>query len=260
MAEGLAGWRPYSTHVQGGIPEGNFLSGKFVLICAGPPFFNQVGLPGGAGADPNLSDTLVFPIGLTQNWALSQNQAVTRIFELGSERSYFMTGRSVGQISFGRIMFHGNSLLRCLMAYYDTSADNNVDSFRIRPLFQSGGVGVNPYLTGAAGGRSPGLHSVRVPPGYDNMFLNLASDLFSQPLGLLLIMKDNNLNNVAAMYLEQCMVPQHSMATDAQGLVVQESVAIQYERIQPIRLAQLELVDTFLAPDATGGYHGDQLV
>jgi len=260
MAEGLAGWKPYSTHVQGGIPEGNFLNGKFVLICAGPPFFSQVGLPAGEGSDPNLAETLVFPIGMTQNWALSQNQAITRIFELGSERSYFMTGRSVGQISFGRIMYHGPSLLRCLTAYYDTRADANVDAHQVRPLFESGGVGVNPFLTGAAGGRSPSLHSVKVPPGYDNMFLNLASDLFSQPIGLLLVMKDNQENNVASMYLEQCMIPQHSMAVDAQGLVMQESVAIQYERIQPIRLAQLQLADTFLAPDATGGYHGGRLV
>jgi len=157
-------------------------------------------------------------------------------------------------------LYHGPSLLRCLWAYYNTSADANVDAFQVRPLFESGGAGVTPFLTGAAGGISPSLHSVKVPPGYGNMFINLASDLFSQPIGLLLIMKDSEENNYAAAYFEQCYVPQHSMAIDAQGLIVQESVGIQYERIQPIELAQLQLVDTFLAADETGGWHGGRLV
>ena len=37
MAGGLQNWAPYKTHVQGGLKEGNFLNGQFVLICAGPP-------------------------------------------------------------------------------------------------------------------------------------------------------------------------------------------------------------------------------
>jgi hypothetical protein len=256
MAEGLQNWKPHSTHVQGGLRHGNFLNAKYVLIAAGPPFYNQVGFPAGAGADANLAQSLVFPIGLTQNLSWSQNKSISRIFEIGSDRSYFISGRSVGSVSFGRIMYHGPSLLRCLYAYYDTRDDANVDAFQVPPLFESGGVGTTPFLTGAANGISPSLHSVRIPPGHDNMFLNLASDLFSQPLGLLLLLKDNELNTISATYLEQCYVPQHSMAMDSQGLIIQESVGIQYERSQSIRLAQLQLIDTFTAPDASGGFAG----
>ena len=260
MAEGFANWKPQSTHVQGGMREGNFLNGQFVLICAGPPFYSQVGFPDAVGADTNLAETLLFPIGLAQNVALSQNKAISRIFEIGSNRSYFITGRSVGQLSFGRIMYHGPSLLRCLYAYYDTRDDANIDAFQVRPLFESGGTGVTPFQTGAAGSISPNLKSIKVPPGHDNMFMNLASDLFSQPMGLMLLFKDNAENNVSAMYLEQCYIPQHSLAVDSQGLIIQESIGIQYERLQPVKLAQLDLVDTFLAPDATGGWHGGRNV
>ena len=260
MAEGLANWRPYSTHVQGGLREGNFVNGQFVLICAGPPFYSQVGFAEGGGTDTNLADTFVFPIGLTQNIAVSQNKAISRIFEIGSDRSYFISGRSVGQLSFGRVMYHGPSILRCLYAYYDTRSDSNVDSFQVPPLFASGGVGVTPFSTSAAGGISPALHSVKVPPGYDNHFQNLASDLFSQPFGLLLIMKDNEENNFSAVYLEQCYVPSYSFAVDSQGLIIQESVGVQFERLQPIKLAQLSLIDTFLTEDATGGYHGGRAI
>lgn len=246
---GLENWSPYKTHVQGGLREGNFLNGQFILICAGPPFFSQVAL--GAG-DSDLTNTIVYPIGLTQNIALSQNKAISRIFEIGSDRSYFISGRSVGQLSLGRVVYHGPSLLRCLYAYYDTTTGGS-DEYKIRPLMESGGTGVNPFSTTGADGVSSGLHSVKVPPGYDNMFLNLASDLFSQPLGLLLIFKDNEENNIATVYLDQCYVPQHSLAVDAQGLLIQESVGIQYEKMVPIKLAQLNLVSGILADD-TGGF------
>ena len=251
----LENWDPYKTHVQGGLREGNFLNGQFILICAGPPFFSQLAFPANADAS---GATLVYPIGLTQNIAMSQNKAISRIFEIGSDRCYFISGRSVGQLSLGRVVYHGPSLLRTLWAYYDTSNDTS-GAYKVRPLIQTGGLGVKPFQTGIASGQEQGLHSVRVPPGYDNMFLNLASDLFSQPMGLLLIFKDNAENNIATIYLDQCHVPQHSLAVDSQGLIIQESVAIQYEKMVPVKLAQLNLVDKVLADD-TGGFSTEKLV
>ena len=70
---------------------------------------------------------------------------------------------------------------------------------------------------------------------------------------MLLIFKDNEENNIATVYLDQCYVPQHSLAVDAQGLLIQESVGIQYEKMVPIKLAQLNLVSGILGDD-TGGF------
>lgn len=256
MAGGLQNWAPYKTHVQGGLKEGNFLNGQFVLICAGPPFFSDISFPeAGAGAD----GVMVYPIGLTQNIALSQNKAISRIFEIGSDRSYFISGRSVGQLSLGRVVYHGPSLLRALYAYYDTRTDTDGGSYGVRPLIETGGAGVFPFQTGGTDNTKAGLHSVKIPPGYDNMFMNLASDLFSQPLGLLLVFKDNEENTIASVYLDQCYVPQHSMAVDSQGLIMQESVGIQYEKMVPIKLPQLDLIDG-MPQDLTGGYSSDKVV
>jgi hypothetical protein len=245
---GISNWSPYSSHVQGGLKEGNFLNGQFILICAGPPFFNQVSLGDDAGS-------LVYPIGLTQNVALSQNKAISRIFEIGSDRSYFISGRSVGQLSLGRVMYHGPSLLRALYAYYDTSDDEAPGAFKMRSLLGEGtsAGGVNPFTEGTGAKEHSGLHSVKVPPGYDNMFLNLASDLFSQPMGLMLLFKDNQENTVSSVYLDQCYIPQHSIAVDAQGLIIQESVGIQYEKMVPIKSNNVQLIDGILA-DAHGGF------
>jgi len=259
---GHSNWQPYRTHVQGGLREGNFLNGQFVLICAGPPHLSDIG---GAGAGAVLGGAdVAYPIGLTQNIALTQNKAVSRIFEIGSERSYFITGRTIGQLSLSRVMYHGPSLLRCMYAYYGTAEQPG--TYEIDKIFESDGA-TNPlnfpFLAGDAGGAAPdlnesqvqvkeGLHGVRVPPGFDNMFINLASDLFSQPIGLLLIFKDNEENDVASVYLEQCYLPTHSLALDSMGLIVQESVGIQYERIVPIANTSVRLVDTILG-DPQGG-------
>jgi len=242
----LETWSPQTHHVQGGLPPGNFLSAKFCLICAGPPMFSQLALDSDGAAS-------VYPIGLAQNFSHSSNKSVNKLFEVGSGRSYWMFGHSVAQLSLGRVMYHGPSLLRCLWAYYDTTGS----SFeKIKPLTEIGG-GCSPFAasgsTAGTAARSAGLHDVRIPPGYDNLFINLASDLFSQPTGMLLIMKDNQENTVGSFYLEQCVVPNHSFAFDAQSLVVQESCSIMYERMLPLKISQLELVSGLL-DDETGGY------
>jgi len=113
---------------------------------------------------------------------------------------------------------------------------------------------VAPFAKGGGGGYSNSLKSIKIPPGYGNMFLNLASDLFSQPLGLLLQFKDNAKNTVATIYLDQCYVPQHSIAVDAQGLIVQESVGIQYERMQPVKMNQIKLLSSVKADTTSDSF------
>jgi len=239
----LSDWSPYKTHVQGGLREGNFVNGQFILICAGPPHFQDLDATASAS---------VYPIGLTQNVALSQNKAISRIFEIGSDRSYFISGRSVGQLSLGRVVYHGPSLLRALYAYYSNAGDDG--GYSIEQLTTgTPNVDWNPFDEDMLADQiATDTHQVMIPPGYGNMFLNLASDLFSQPMGLLLMFRDNAENTVASVYLDQCYVPQHSIAVDAQGLIVQESVGIQYERMQPIKMTQLSLLSGVL-PDDTGG-------
>ena len=260
---GASNWKPYKTHVQGGLREGNFLNGQFVLLCAGPPHLADLG--GGVAAANIAGSTdsgtdLVYPIGLTQNIALSQNKAVSRIFEIGSERSYFITGRSVGQLNLSRVLYHGPSLLRCLYAYYSQAGVTD-ESQEILELYASPTSTETisyPFtdLAGAPVGESQAqiesnYKSIKVPPGHENLFINLASDLFSQPLGLLLIFKDNNENSVGQVYLEQCYVPSHTIAVDSQGLIMQESVGVQYERLVPLPGTNVKVLNTIM-DDETG--------
>lgn len=222
-------WAPYTQYVQGGMVDGQFVSAGFTIVAAGPPRLANVGgatVTAGALAGAG-ADQIVLPIGVIQNINLSHNRQFNRIFEVGSERSYFISGRTMGQLTIARIMYHGPSLLRMLYAYYeDLIPPTTVDA-----VFSNAGTATvaNP-------------HDVKIPPGYENLFLNLASDLFNQPIGLLLYIRDSNEDTIGAVYIEACYIPNHTWATDAQGVMIQESAAVQFERAVPVAVSALSLV------------------
>lgn len=227
----LSSWSPYDSYVQGGMADGRYVSGAFTLLAAGPP--RLAGINVDPTADPlsgSPSTEFALPIGVVQNVSLSHNRQFSRLWELGSERSYFISGRTMGQISLSRLMYHGPSLLRMMYAYYQ----DNIPATMVPAVFGSGFGGA---FQGVAN-----KHDVIIPPGYENIFMNLASDLFSQPVGLLMYLKDNNEASMAAAYFEHCVIPSHNIGTDAQGVVVQESVSVQFERLVPIDVDAVSLI------------------
>jgi len=235
----MANWAPYTNYMQSGIADGSYVSGAFTVVAAGPPRLANMGAnlyevleKGNAGAD-----ALVYPIGILQNFSVSHQRTFQRFWELGSERSFFVAGRSVGQIQLGRIYYHGASLLRLLYAYYYDSpkgAAPHIPSMFADPNYTLS----NP-------------HDVIIPPGYENVFVNLASDMFAQPIGLLFYMRDLDLRSVSAVYFEACYVPTHGLSTDAAGVVVQEQAALQFERAIPVKVADtVQLITSSNAPDA----------
>ena len=238
-------WKPYENFVQEGMQDGKFLNAGFTLLCAGPP--RLAGLTG-VGANVNAqaaalgtalvtnsrqADQLVYPIGVIQNVNLSHNRQFSRIFEVGSERSYFISGRTVGQLAISRILYHGPSLLRVMYAYYQDGAG----SITVPALFPNAGIG-----------QQPNPHDVVIPPGYDYLFVNLASDLFNQPIGLMMYVRDSDQQTYGAVYLEGCYIPNHTWATDAQGVLIQESAAVQFERAVPVSVTNLTITQGVLSP------------
>lgn len=228
-------WKPYENYIQSGgegpgMVDGKFISGAFMGIFAGPSRLSSIGgvlSLATAVENPAEASQIVYPVGITQNMNLSHNRQFSRIFELGSERSYFISGRTIGQLGLSRILYHGPSILRVLYAYYQDLIPKTV----IPAVFPNIGAGA-----------MPNPHDVIIPPGYENFYINLTSDLFSQPIGLLIMVKDSNLDTYGAFYLESCYIPNHTFATDAQGVIVQESVAVQFELAVPIALRSVQLV------------------
>jgi hypothetical protein len=234
MAGGVADWKPLEFAVQRNLRDGEFLNASFALLAAGPPRLAQLGIPLNAqpGAAAKGLAEIARPIGLVQNFAISHNRSYSRIFEIGSDRSMWIPGRGVGQATLGRVLYHSWSLLRVLYSWYDDQAPPH----KIDQLF--------PFETAGVASIVP--HNVKVPAGYDNFFINLASDLFTQPIGLLFIIQDNNEKGYASFYLESCQIPNHSLATDAQGLIFQESAAIQFERALAVKVSGAELTGAII--------------
>lgn len=234
MPGAFSDWSPYENYVQNGLADGAFAHGGYTMLAAGPPRLADVGAQVGftqmLSAGGAAANNIVLPIGLVQNLNLTQSRQFNRIFEMGSERSYFISGRTVGQLSLGRVYYHGGSLLRMLYAYY---ADD---------ILGPGGVTVPSMFPNQAGNNMANPHDVIVPPGYENVYINLASDLFSQPIGLLMYIRDSNLRTLGSMYFEHVIVPNHSFAVDSQGLMIQEGAGLQYERIVPINIKDVALV------------------
>ena len=240
----LENWNPWEKHVQGGLKEYNYLSGKNTLLCVGPPYLNSILSAMQAGSE------VLYPVGLAQNFAIAQNTATQQIHEIGSEKPYFFRGRTVRQITIGRVVYHGPSLLRVLYAWYKQNTGKYTISPAILDVFGSDiPQHLQPLASGASGTQTDSnvfttghLPEVHLPPGYENLWINLASDLFRMPTGLFLLLRDNEDNNVAAYYAEQCHVPTHTMAVDSQGLIIQETISIICGNLLPIKIDSVKVI------------------
>ena len=136
---------------------------------------------------------------------MSQNKQLEEVFEIGSERRYFITGRTFYQIQAQRIMVSGASLLRALY---------NVDVTGWQTAY-----GVTIPNTGAD------------LPGYHDYFFNLASIYFNKPTGIMMLDNDNDDQIVGGVYAEDCYVQTYNRQIAAPQTVVAEQALIKCDRL-----------------------------
>ncbi len=239
-------WDFFQANVQSGLVEGRYMNASFMMIAAGPPRLAAIGADK-VGDSSGLNSDIAYPIGIIQSFNLGQNTQIMRLFEIGSERSYFIRGRTMGQLGLGRIMYHGPSLLRVLYAYMKDAGTNP----GFEALYDS--EGQHASLNTSSQSNAFGSDAVSNLPGHENLWLDLASDVFSQPIGLLLVMRDSNSDTVGAFYFEYCHITNHGFATDSGGTIMTENAALMYERIVPIDVGAVALV----ANDSSAGGLGD---
>jgi hypothetical protein len=230
----VAEWNMFNRNVQSGLLEGRYMSAAYTLIAAGPPRLAALS-PGAAeiGAEVETGN-IAFPIGLLQNYGFSQGGSLMRLWEIGSQRSYYMRGRVAGQVGLSRIMYHGPSLLRVLYAYLDS----DLGKVKFESLYANT---ARTHLNTSNAGQGKGGR-YEVSPGYQNMWVNLASDVFTQPIGLLFVFRDSNGDTVGSFYLENCMVSNHGLQGDANNTMQSESTSLMYERVVPINIQTVALI------------------
>lgn len=157
------------------------------------------------------------PIGMVDGVNLSQDGQVARLFEIGSNRSYFTRGKTISSVSFSRMLA-------------DTSSMIKVFSQNARTAFEST-TGVYNEGFSAAGADDDA-----------NVFLNFDSEITGIPFGVMLLFKTRGGdqttrgNILAAVYLEYCMFNNLSLGVNSGSPVIQEGVSISFDRVVPVLL------------------------
>lgn len=237
----LNNWDFHNHHVQSEMLGGEFVSAETTLIAAGPPRLSDI--TGGGDNEIDIPDEgdMVYPIGVLENVGLSQSKQLQRIFEIGSSRSYFIPGRTIGSLTLGRVLYHGPSLLKVLYAHYKQTAagaDYNF-MFEEKGATQNiGGVEVpssNQALLDLPALQQE-LHRVKFNPGYDDLWMNLASDVFNQPTGICIYFRNQMDVTLGAVYLEECYVQGHQLSVSSGSVLLMEGVSLQFDQVRPIRM------------------------
>ncbi len=230
------GWDWASQHVQVELENGEYVSAESTLILVGPSKLSMVSKAADEAA------TQLYPVGLMQNIQIAQNRQVARLFEIGSKRSYFVPGRLFANFQMNRILFYGPSLMRLLYAMapthghgqplkFDQPVGASSRQFNVpgrnpayEALFPSADDGYN---------LSPGEGAADTKDNRD-FWINLASEVFNVPTGMMLLFKDARQRPYGGFYMEECMIEAHSLGVDSNNIVLAEGVNGQFDLVRPI--------------------------
>ena len=201
--------------VEGFAPSHVRVNSESIRIAVGPPTLQEF-VSGSNTATDEVKTTLVYPLGMTQAFSLPQQKQVVSLSEIGSRRNFMVPGKSISSIALSKTWIYGPNLLRALYAWYQV--DN------------AGGTPIE-SLVGNAANLTPGL---QISPGIKNVFLNLESDMFDHPFGLLIAIRDTQGDYMYASYFETCYITAHHMSPRADGMVMMENVSILPERQVPV--------------------------
>ena len=172
------------------------------VIFAGPARFT--GLSGDTAA--------LLPIGLVDGISYQSTPQLQRLFEIGSNRSFFTRGKSISSVSFSKMLADQANILRALSL--------NV----YRPAITAGGAS-------APGADAPNI----------DIMMNMDSEYFNVPFGLMLLFKTRGGGEgtgkiLSAIYLESCMFSAYNFSIASQAPVIMENIAIEFDRTVPVSL------------------------
>ena len=244
-------WDFNSQHVQQNLTGGDFVGSHTVIVCATAPRASDLAATGASGtgsaapAIPNFykeasagstQGGYAIPLGVVSDFTVNQNRQLQQIFELGSKRSYFLTARNLTSLSLSRVFFNGPSLLRMLYAYYPHKKLGAGAGNELKDRVNCADTKISPIAYNEDGCNPLPEIKTGDLAGYDNFFINLASSLFSQPVGLIMYVKNNAGRDMGAVFFEECNVEAHQMGMSQGSVVIGEGVQIRCDRILPIRV------------------------
>lgn len=250
MPNSMGTWDFQNRHVQSTLSGQQFVGAQTTLIAAGPPLLRQAGhssdeslalLPNAVGVGGAYNNTgtgevskidpagllggratFAFPLGVTENLGIAQNKQLTRLFEIGSRRSYFIVGRTVSSMTIARTLYDGPNLLRALYAYY--------------PARYQSTFGAQNSVDNLLAVKETDFVPLRRAAGYADFFINLDSDLFDHPFGLLVMFLDSQNQIYGACYAENAHIQAHQFGISSQANIIGEGVTVQFDQLLPINV------------------------
>lgn len=200
-----AGWDWKSNYVSSLAEDGLERFSQFsatpdtTVLYAGPARFT------------GLSDDAsgLIPIGLTDQIAYTTNPSLARLFEVGSNRSFFTRGKTANGLTLGKMLADQKNILAALtqQAYH--------------PVFAPSSQPANETQT--------------------EVMMNLDSEYFAVPFGLMLLFKTRGGSGgqgkpLTALYLEYCMFSNYQFQIGSSSPVIVESIAVEFDRCLPVSL------------------------
>lgn len=205
----LENWNFRSWHMgadQGGANTNAITSENF-MVAAGPARLEQVG----------NDFTSVFPLGMLQSASVGQQKRVQQIREIGSRRSYIVSSYATGNLALSRVMYSQASLLRVL-----TLANGDFEDID------------NPAGASQFGAFSGNVVSDTTAAAF---YINLNSELFDRPIGLLFYILDQRNQPYGAFYAEECQIQTHNFSLAAQGVAISEQSSLVFDRLVPVAVS-----------------------
>lgn len=228
----IANWRFRQFHLafdRGGKNQGSFMTPEATLIAAGPARLADMGQVG--SGDPSSLQGRIIPIAVTDNVAVNQNKMLQQIFEIGSRRSYFVSGHTTGTVSLSRPMFNGPSLLRVLTA-------GMADYLGLE----------NPAGLATINGQDSAFAGAAFDNKQAEFYINLQAEIFDRALGLMFYMIDQRNQPYGAMYVEDANVQAHAFNLAAQAMTIVENVSMMFDRIVPVAVTEATAPEEYKQP------------
>lgn len=189
----------------------NAITSENFLIAAGPARLDQVG--------EDFSNK-VFPLGMMEQASVSQQKMLQQVREIGSRRTYHISSYASGQLNLSRVMYSQASLLRVLtLANGDGSDLDNPAGAKNHQTFDD----LQNDVPAATRDRS--------------FYINMQSELFDRPIGLLFYILDQRNIPYGAMYAEDVMIQTHNFSLAAQGVSISEQVSMVFDRLVPVSVS-----------------------
>lgn len=204
----------------------NHLSTSDVFISFAPPKLSQ----------DNVSRKATV-VGLIQNLSLSQQRQILKFFEYGNEEYQMVAGKPRHNLSINRALFDGPSILKYI-GYAYSESDQRGSPLFYRELMEDLG-----YTDGS---------NVRDVPGTSDFWLNLASELFENPIGIFVNVKQTMPNgrkvDYGGVFLENCLVSNHNISFSVDSRLLVEQLTMEVGRPIPLthyggdNIAQIETI------------------